>query len=143
MYLLDTNVISELRKVRIGTCNPSVMLWADRLDQRAFYLSVITVLEMQIGLLRLERIDKRQAATLREWVHGYVLSALRDRILQVDVPIALRCAAFHVPDRRPERDALIAATAAEHGLIVATRNIKDFESTGVACLNPWEFGHAS
>lgn len=140
MYLLDTNVLSELRKMSAGNCDPNVLLWARRSDQRSFHLSVITVLELQVGLLSLARHDRRQADVLRAWVEGNVLPAFRNRILPVDLAVALRCAALHVPDRRPERDALIAATASEHRLTVVTRNTKDFIRTGVPCFNPWEIG---
>lgn len=143
MYLLDTNVLSELRKVSNGSCNPNVLRWARSSSEDSFYISVITVLEMQVGLLRLARHDGRQAASLRDWVEGSVLRVFQNRILSVDLPVALRCAAMHVPDRRPERDALIAATAFEHRMMIVTRNMRDFAKTGVQCVNPWEYGNDS
>lgn len=88
-------------------------------------------------MLQLERRDRPQAKALQLWLDRFVMSGFRDRLLPVDLPIALQCAHLHVPDRKPDRDALIAATALVHGMTVVTRNVKDFEPMGVAVLNPW------
>lgn len=135
MFLLDTNVVSELRKLR--RANPNVEVWATSTTPASMYLSVMTVLEIEIGVLLTERRDHRQGAVLRRWFETKVVTQFASRILPVDVAIARRCAALHVPDPRPERDALIAATALVHGLTVVTRNVADFEPMGVTALNPW------
>ena len=136
MFLLDTNVISELR--RSDRANRQVLAWSDSVTPADLFTSAITVLELETGILALERRDARQGAVFRDWLEGYVLPAFVDRILPVDLPVARRCAALHVPNRRPERDAFIAATAIVHGLTVVTRNVADFEPMGVALINPWQ-----
>ena len=137
MYLLDTNVVSELRKVRLGKADAHVARWADSIDATDLYLSVITIQELEIGVLLAERRDPSQGAVFRAWLDGHVLPAFTDRILVVDTAVAQRSARLHVPDPRPIRDALIAATALVHRMTVVTRNVADFESTGVPTLNPW------
>jgi predicted nucleic acid-binding protein len=102
------------------------------------FISVVSILEVKVGALRIARRDRLQGAMLESWIHENVLSQFQGRILAVDPAVALRCAALHVPDPRPERDAMIAATALVHGLSVVTRNIRDFAAMGVALLNPWE-----
>ncbi len=137
MYLLDTNVVSELRKAPKGRADLGVVAWARSVPATSLYLSVISILELELGVLQLQRRDAAQGAILRTWMAEQVIPAFEGRILPVDVPVALRCAALHVPDRRAERDGLIAATALVHGLTVVTRNSADFESSGVVLLNPW------
>ncbi|OMH24164.1 VapC toxin family PIN domain ribonuclease [Tersicoccus phoenicis] len=138
-FLLDTNVVSELRKPP-GVVDPRVLDWAQRHPARGLYISVVTVLEVELGVARVERRDRRQGAALRAWMDAGVLAGFAGRILPVDIDVALRAAHLHVPDPRPERDAFIAATAAIHGLTVVTRNVRDFEPTGVAVLDPWSSG---
>jgi toxin FitB len=135
MYLLDTNVISELRKAR--KTHPNVRKWAERLPSANLYISVVSVLEVEIGILLIQRRDKDQGAILRAWMDNHLLPTFSGRILPIDTAVAQRCATLHVPNPRSDRDALIAATALVHGLTVATRNAADFESTGVAVVNPW------
>src|ERR1035437_2731237 len=137
MYLLDTNVVSELRKVRLGKADKNVAAWADSVEASNLYLSVITAQELEIGVLLAERHDPAQGALLRKWLNAQVLPAFNGRILAVDVAVAQRSARLHVPDPRPVRDGLIAATALVHGMTVVTRNVADFEPTGVLTLNPW------
>ncbi|MGH7022042.1 MAG: type II toxin-antitoxin system VapC family toxin [Caulobacteraceae bacterium] len=134
-YLIDTNVWSELRNR--GRADNNVRTWAEAADPAGLYLSVVTVFELERGVLLIERRDPEQGARLRRWLEDRVLEPFDRQILAIDIVIARRCAALHVPDPRPERDALIAATALTHGLTVVTRNITDFEPTGVAVLNPW------
>ncbi|AOX21683.1 twitching motility protein PilT (plasmid) [Kozakia baliensis] len=141
MLLLDTNVLSELRKVRAGRADRGFAAWADTLDADALFMSAITVMEIEMGILRVERKDREQGAILRAWFAGRVLPEFQNRILAVDAPVALRCARLHVPDPRSERDALIAATALVHGMPLATRNTRDFLATGVSLINPWEVQH--
>jgi predicted nucleic acid-binding protein len=137
MYVLDTNVVSELRKVRLGKADGHVADWADRVDAGDLYLSAITIQELEIGVLRAERRDPAQGAIFRAWLNGHVLPAFSGRILSIDTAVAQRSARLHVPDPRPVRDALIAATALVHGMMVVTRNVGDFAPTGVQILDPW------
>lgn len=134
MYLLDTNVISELRKPQ---ADAKVVAWAKSIIAPRLFISVITLKELETGVLRMERRDPAQGKVLRTWLKRHVMPAFDARILPVDTAVALRCANLHVPDKANESDALIAATALVHGLTVVTRNINDFKSSGVAVINPW------
>ena len=137
MFILDTNVVSELRKVRLGKAHENVARWADSVNAADLYLSVITIQELEIGVLLVERRDSVQGAMLRSWLNSHVLPAFASRILPVDMIVAQRSARLHVPNPHPIRDGLIAATAMVHGMTVVTRNGDDFEPTGVQILNPW------
>ncbi|MCF6225830.1 MAG: type II toxin-antitoxin system VapC family toxin [Xanthomonadales bacterium] len=137
MYLLDTNIISELRKAKSGKANKNVINWANSVSATKLFLSVITVLELETGILLVERGDPVQGAVLRSWLNSHVLPTFSDRTLVFDIAVAQRCAKLHVPNPRSDRDAIIAATAIVHGMTVVTRNINDFTSTGVDILNPW------
>lgn len=137
MQLLDTNVVSELRKAGTRRIDARVARWAAAADAAAFYLSVITLLELETGVRLVERRDGRQGAVLRSWLDEKVRPAFAGRLLPVDEAVALRCAALHVPDPRPERDALIAATALVHGMTLVTRNVSDFQPMGVPLFDPW------
>lgn len=136
MYLLDTNVISELRRPAIA--NRRVWKWAQEVQAADLFLSVITILEVEQGILRLQRKDPDQAKILRAWMENWLLVKYADRILPIDTIVSRRCARLHIPDPLPERDAFIAATALVHGLIVVTRNTKDFHSCGVELFDPWK-----
>jgi predicted nucleic acid-binding protein len=166
MYLLDTNVVSEFRKESTGKSDRRVGAWARSVPATSLFLSAVTVSELELGTLQMERRDALQGALLRSWMESHVLPAFAGRVLPVDTPVALRCAALHVPNPRsyrgpqrqvfvdgvvyrgPQRqvfvdgvvyrDALIAATALVHGMTVVTRNVADFAPTGVAVLNPWQ-----
>lgn len=138
MYLLDTNVVSEFRNVSSGKCHPSVREWAGTVDTGNLYLSAITIMELEVGYLSLRRRYQLQAEIVKAWISDYIPRVFNDRILAFDNAVALLCAALHVPDKRPERDAIIAATALHHDLTVVTRNTRDFAGTGVRLLNPWE-----
>jgi predicted nucleic acid-binding protein len=135
MYLLDTNVVSEIRKGL--KANENVITWAKQVSPASLFLSVISILELETGILQKERQDPTQGAILRTWLNAHVLPAFSERIISIDTAIAQRCAKLHIPDRRYDRDALIAATALMHGFVVVTRNSKDFVETGVELLNPW------
>jgi len=137
MYLLDTNVISELRKLGDGRADANVTAWLADRDANSFFISVITVMELEIGILRVERRDQRQASLLRQWVDTIVRPEFSARTLPIDEAIALRCARLHVPNPRSDRDALIAATALHHGMSIVTRNVADFAATTVPLINPW------
>ena len=138
MYLLDTNVVSELRKAKSGKAAKRVVAWARGVPAGQLYLSAISVLELEIGVLSIERRDPAQGELLRVWLDTQVLPAFTDRIIPIDAAVAKRCAKLHVPDPRSERDALIAASALVHGLQVVTRNVADFVAMDVAIVNPWE-----
>ena len=138
MYVLDTNVLSELRKVRLGTADANVAAWAESVDAAALFVSVISVMELELGVLAIERRDATQGAMLRAWLDQQVLPEFAARTLPIDTAVAQRCARLHVPDKRGERDALIAATALVHGMAVVTRNVADFKPTGVVTVNPWD-----
>lgn len=133
-FLLDTDVVSELRK---PAAEERVVAWAAALPKRVAFLSVVTIREIEAGVLLVERRDAKQGALLRTWLEESVLLGYADRILSVDLAVARRAAALHVADPRPERDALIGATALAHGLTVATRNVADFEPMGVGVVDPW------
>jgi predicted nucleic acid-binding protein len=137
MFVLDTNVVSELRQATTGKANPRVVAWAESIRPAALFLSVITLMELEQGVLLLERHDARQGAAIRQWFERQVRPAFEGRVLPIDDRVALRCARLHVPDPRKERDALIAATALVHGMTVVTRDTVDFEPTRVPLLNPW------
>lgn len=142
MFLLDTNVVSELRKAGSGKVDKNVYSWAADNPVAGMYVSAVTVQELEIGVLRVERRDPVQGRILRKWLESQVLPSFAERILPVDVAVARRSAKLHVPNSRPVRDALIAATALVHGMTVATRNVRDFEPTGVAILDPWKSSEA-
>ena len=135
MFVLDTNVVSELRKAR---ADRNVTAWASALPAASLYISVITVLELELGIRLLERRDPKQGAMMRAWMDGHLRTTFAGRVLPVDTAVAVECARLHVPDRRAERDALIAATALVHRMKLVTRNVADFQHMGVDLVNPWE-----
>jgi predicted nucleic acid-binding protein len=136
MYLLDTNVVSELRKAK--KADRGVRVWAQALPAASLYLCAISILELEKGILLVERRDRKRGTVLRAWMDGRVLPAFDGRILAIDTAVAQRCAALHVRSPRSDRDALIAATALVHGMMVVTRNVDHFQPTGVAVVNPWQ-----
>lgn len=138
MFILDTNVVSELRKAKSKKADANVIAWAAAQDPSALFLSAITLLELEMGVRLTERRDSAQGAVLRAWMDERVLPAFEGRVLSVDGPVALCCASLHVPDPRSDRDALIAATGITHAMPIVTRNVADFVPTGVEIINPWE-----
>ena len=135
-YLIDTNIVSELR-VR-ARANPRVVAWTESVIGAPQYLSVISILELDVGARRLLRRDSIAGDILLRWIEEKVLPEFAGRILPVDTAVARRCAHLHVPVPRPERDAMIAATALAHGMTLVTRNTKDFQNTGVPLINPFD-----
>lgn len=142
MYVLDTNVVAELRKAKARKADKNVTVWAESVAPSSLFLSTVTVLELELGVLLMERRDRSQGAVLRTWMDGHVLPTFAGRILAIDTAVARRCAQLHVPNPKSERDAFIAATALVHGMTVVTRNVADFASTDAATLNPWEASSA-
>ncbi|MDO8030371.1 type II toxin-antitoxin system VapC family toxin ['Planchonia careya' phytoplasma] len=138
MFLLDTNVLSEVRKAGDGRADANVVAWFSSVEASALYVSAVTLMEIELGILRVERRDPGQGARLRAWMDSRVLPEFQGRTLAVDATVALRCARLHVPDPRPERDAFLAATALVHGLTLVTRNVADFQGSRVEIVNPWE-----
>jgi len=141
MYLLDSNIISELRKAPAGRANPGVLAWSQAATPESLFISAITVMELEKGVQLKTRQDPAAGGILRRWLTDHVLPSFRGRVLAVDEAVALENAGYHVPDPRPLADSLIAATAKVHGLCVVTRNARDFEpftqAHGLRVLNPW------
>ncbi|HRY00263.1 MAG TPA: type II toxin-antitoxin system VapC family toxin [Xanthomonadaceae bacterium] len=137
MFLLDTNVISEQRKLADGKADPNVARWTQGTPAEACFISVVTVMELEIGILRVERRDSAQGRRIRRWLDEIILPTFDHRILPIDTSVAKHSAALHVPDPRPWNDAMIVATALVHGMAVVTRNEADFANCGVALINPW------
>lgn len=138
MYLLDTNVLSELRKVGDGRADPHVTAWTGRIAPGDLHISVMSIMEIELGILRIERRDRLQGDRLRTWMRHHLQPAFTNRTLPITPPIALQCARLRVPDPASERDAWIGATALVHGLTLVTRNVSHFSRTGLSIINPWE-----
>lgn len=138
MYLLDTNVISEFRRLTLGRGSKSVKAWAESVSSRSLYLSSITIFEIEVGIQSLDAKDPAGAANIRHWLQDHVLKEFGPRILPFDVGEARLCARFSGGRTRPFRDMQIAATALQAGFSLVTRNIKDFEGLPVALLNPFD-----
>jgi toxin FitB len=136
MFLLDTNVVSELR--RRDRADPNVWRWAERVSVTDQYLSAMTVFEIEKGAALLARRDTAAGARLHDWIEKKVMKEFKGRILPIDGAVARAGAKLHVPKTRPERDAFIAATASVHRMTVVTRNVGDFAALGVPILNPWD-----
>lgn len=139
MFVLDTNVVSELRKVRSGKADPGVAAWASEVPSGQLFVSSITIHELEHGVLLAERADPPKGAVLRRWLDDSVAAAFDQHVLAVDASVARRAAVMHVPDPAPFRDALIGATALVHGMTLVTRNIKDFARfDGLDIIDPWQ-----
>jgi predicted nucleic acid-binding protein len=137
MFILDTNVISELRKAGSGKADQNVVFWLSQQNAENLYISTITLMEIELGILRIARRDAVQGQRLRKWMDHHILPEFSDRTISIDIAVALRAAALHVPDPRPERDSLIAATALVHRMVIVTRNGADFLPMGVTVIDPW------
>jgi predicted nucleic acid-binding protein len=135
-FLLDTNVISEMRRPERAAAG--VLNWMESRADGTLWCSVISILELEMGALQALRRDRLKGTMLRTWLEDRVLPRFGDRIIPIDTAVALKCAALHVPDPKPDRDAYIAATALVHDMTVVTRNTRDFATSGVRLFNPWE-----
>lgn len=138
MYLLDTNIISELKKLDSGKIHPQVQRWAYSINLMQTKISVVSITEIRTGILSLTRKDQAQAASLDNWFTNRLLPAYRTRTLSVDTEVALICAQLHIPAKRPINDAYIAATAIAHNLTLVTRNVRDFQGLPLMLENPFE-----
>jgi predicted nucleic acid-binding protein len=139
MFLLDTNVISELRKAKWGRADHNVVAWAQSIPAENLFTSVMVIQELETGVLLAARRDPAQGVALRTWLDDQIVPSFSERILPIDMVIAQRSATLHAPDPRPIQDGLIAATALVHGMTVATRKVTDFASMGVSLVNPWDY----
>lgn len=137
MYLLDTNIISEIRKINLKTANIGVTQWAENNHKDLMYISVISLFELEKGVLNLERKDAQQGKIYRDWLDNKVKPTFENRILSITPQTVLICAKMHIPDKKSITDSLIAATAIENHLTVITRNEKDFLTTGAKIFNPF------
>lgn len=138
MYLLDTNIVSELRKAAKQKADPNVMKWFQKVRLSDCYLSAITITELRIGILSKQKKDPLQFQSLNDWFENSLLKAFSGRVLPLDFNAAFLCAELHIPDRSPINDAYIAAIAKSNGLTLVTRNTKDFSHTNLSLLNPFE-----
>lgn len=138
MLLLDTNVVSELRKVASGKADPNVVVWNETVDPAETFISSVVLHELEIGVRLVEHNDAVAGKVLRNWLDNTVLTAFSGRILPLDEAAAVQAAQWHVPNPKPINDAYIAATAFTRRMTLVTRNIKDFEGMGVALVNPWD-----
>jgi len=133
-YLVDTNIVSELRKKR--RCDPGVAAWFAQVPSEEIYLSALTLGEIRKGIESLRRRDAASAEVLDRWLHE-LAADYAGRILPIDQAIAEQWGRFNVPDPLSMLDSLLAATASVHRMTLVTRNLKDVERTGVGCLNPF------
>lgn len=140
MFLIDTNVVSESRKVRSGKAAPEVVAWLGKTDPSTTFLSAMSLFELELGVFRIERRDQAQGEKLRKWLDQVIKPGFAGRVLAMDTAVAVACAELNVPDPVSERDGWIAATALVHGLTLVTRNTADFEATGALFFNPWIAG---
>jgi predicted nucleic acid-binding protein len=143
MLLLDTNVVSELRKVTSGKAHPNVIAWNETVDPAETFISAIVLHELEIGVRLTERNDPAAGKVLRHWLDNTVAATFAGRILPLDEAAAVQAAQWHVPDPRPINDAYIAATARTRHMTLVTRNVKDFKRMGLSLANPWDFPGAA
>ncbi len=137
MYILDNNVISELRKIKSSKANDGVVQWIKDKPRNQLFTCDIVIMEIYRGILLKERKDIVQASHLRSWFNNFVMAYFDGRILGIDHNVSLICAGFHVPNPRAENDTWIASIAKYHNMILVTRNEKDFENLPIKIINPF------
>jgi toxin FitB len=138
MYLLDTNIISESRKLGTDRIDPHAARWFAEIDAETSFISAMTVFELERGVAQMERRDAKQGAALRHWLDDQILTVYEHRTLPLSREVALICAGLHIPNPKSERDAWIAATAIHAGLTLVTHNVGDFASSDVRLINPFQ-----
>jgi toxin FitB len=138
MYLLDTNVISESRKLGTPRVDPRAARWLAEVDAETSFISAMTIFELERGVRQMERRDTKQGFALRRWLNDQIMTTYEHRTLPLSRAVALICADLHIPDPKSERDAWIAATSIDAGLILVTRNVADFDNMGVTLINPFD-----
>ncbi|WP_022951217.1 type II toxin-antitoxin system VapC family toxin [Leucothrix mucor] len=138
MYLLDTNIVSEIRKIGRNKADKNVVAWLSNVSKESFYTNAVVVMEIERGILRMSRKDQQQAASLKDWYQTVVKSMFHERVLPIDEATANICATLHIPDLAPENDAWIASSAIQYDLTLVTRNTKDFQHPNLRVLNPFE-----
>ena len=136
MYLLDTDIVFELRNAKAGATDPGLAAWATRAPRASLFISAVTLLELETAVAQTERRDKAAGAALRAWLDGPVIQAFEGRILAVDAAVARGRARVALVD---SRDALLAATALDHGLTLVTRNVAAFKVNRLKVFNPWGY----
>jgi toxin FitB len=139
MYLLDTNIISESRKLGTSRINAHAAQWLEEIDAETTFISAMTIFELERGVQQMERRDAKQGAALRNWFDDQVMTAYEHRTLPLTRTVAMVCAGLHIPDPKSERDAWIAATALDAKLTLVSRNVSDFANMGVGMVNPFEW----
>ena len=140
MFLLDTNIISESRKLGSSRIDPRAAAWLSQTDVEATFVSTMTIFELERGVRQMERRDTVQGTALRRWLDDQIMPTYEHRTLPLSREVALICASLHIPDPKSERDAWIAATAIDAGLTLVSRNVADFAGMGVELINPFELG---
>jgi toxin FitB len=138
MFLLDTNIISESRKLGTSRIDPRAALWFAQVDVETSFISAMTIFELERGVGQMERRDAKQGSVLRRWLDDQIMTTYENRTLALSREVALICAGLHIPDPKSERDAWIAATAIDAELTLVSRNVGDFASMGVNLINPFE-----
>jgi toxin FitB len=138
MYLLDTNIISESRKLGTSRIDRHAAQWLSQVDVEVTFISAMTIFELERGVRQMERRDAQQGAVLRRWLSDQIMTTYEQRTLPLSRAVALICAGLHIPNPKSERDAWIAATAIDAGLSVVSRNVSDFAGIGVGLINPFE-----
>jgi predicted nucleic acid-binding protein len=135
MFVLDTNVVSELLKRKKTAA--SVAAWAERIPASLLFLSAITMFELEFGVALAEQKSAPDAKDLRRWLNDSVKARFVDRVLPLGAEVAILAARLQAFKAGPERDVFIAATALAHDMTLVTRNTRDVAATGVRLLNPW------
>lgn len=138
MYLLDTNIISESRKLGTSRIDPRAARWFAQVDVETTFVSAMTIFELERGVQQMERRDATQGSALRRWLDDQIMTAYENRTLPLSRAVALVCAGLHIPDPKSERDAWIAATAIDAELTLISRNVSDFANMSVELINPFE-----